>query len=47
VVDLNTIPPDVERIEVTTGGGSAVYGADAVAGVVNIICAMVRSTASI
>lgn len=37
-VDLNTIPPQmVERIEVTTGGGSAVYGADAVAGVVNII----------
>lgn len=37
-VDLNTIPQQmVERIEVTTGGGSAVYGADAVAGVVNII----------
>jgi len=37
-VDLNAIPPGlVERIEVTTGGASAVYGADAVAGVVNII----------
>ncbi|SFG35893.1 TonB-dependent Receptor Plug Domain [Novosphingobium sp. CF614] len=38
VVDLNTIPPGlVDRVEVVTGGSSAVYGADAVAGVINII----------
>ena len=38
VPDLNTIPPAlVERIDVVTGGASAVYGADAVAGVVNFI----------
>ncbi|MFP3454167.1 TonB-dependent receptor plug domain-containing protein, partial [Bacillus sp. SIMBA_154] len=37
-VDLNNIPTAmVERIEITTGGASAVYGSDAVAGVVNII----------
>jgi iron complex outermembrane receptor protein len=37
-VDLNTIPTDfVERIELLTGGASATYGSDAVAGVVNII----------
>jgi outer membrane receptor protein involved in Fe transport len=37
-VDLNSIPlAAVERIEVLTSGASAVYGADAVAGVVNII----------
>lgn len=36
--DLNNIPVGmVERIEVLTGGASAVYGADAVAGVVNFI----------
>jgi iron complex outermembrane recepter protein len=36
-VDLNTIPMSlVESIEVITGGAGAVYGADAVAGVVNI-----------
>jgi outer membrane receptor protein involved in Fe transport len=36
-VDLNTIPPSlVDRIELSTGGASAVYGPDAVAGVVNI-----------
>src|SRR5262245_31118113 len=36
--DLNTIPmPMLERVEVLTGGASAVYGADAVAGVVNFI----------
>ena len=34
-VDLNNIPTAmVERIEVSTGGASAVYGSDAVAGVV-------------
>ncbi len=37
-VDTNTIPTDlVERIEVLTGGASAVYGADGVSGVVNFI----------
>ncbi|HEY6640999.1 TonB-dependent receptor [Povalibacter sp.] len=37
-VDLNSIPFDaVERIEVLKDGGSAIYGSDAVAGVVNII----------
>lgn len=38
VVDLNNIPTAlVERIDVVTGGASAVYGSDAVAGVVNFI----------
>ena len=37
-VDLNAIPPSlIERIEVITGGASAVYGSDAVAGAVNFI----------
>lgn len=37
-VDLNTIPQGlIERIDVTTGGAGAAYGADAIAGVVNII----------
>ena len=37
-VDLNVIPPAlIDRVEVITGGASAVYGADAVAGVVNVI----------
>jgi outer membrane receptor protein involved in Fe transport len=37
-VDLNTIPTQlIDRVETTTGGGSAAYGSDAVAGVVNII----------
>ena len=37
-VDLNTIPTSIiERIEVLKDGASAVYGSDAVAGVVNII----------
>ncbi|MGH8176508.1 MAG: TonB-dependent receptor domain-containing protein [Steroidobacter sp.] len=36
--DLNQIPAAlIERVEVLTGGASAVYGADAVAGVVNFI----------
>jgi len=36
--DLNQIPEQlVERIEVLTGGASAVYGSDAIAGVVNFI----------
>ena len=37
-VDLNAIPTDfIERVELLTGGASAAYGSDAVAGVVNII----------
>ncbi|KRG50839.1 TonB-dependent receptor [Stenotrophomonas maltophilia] len=37
-VDVNTIPVElIERVEVITGGASAIYGADAVAGVVNFI----------
>ena len=38
VADINFIPQAlVERIDVLTGGASAVYGADAVAGVVNFV----------
>ncbi len=38
VVDVNTIPQAlVSRVEVVTGGASAAYGSDAVAGVVNFI----------
>lgn len=38
LVDLSTIPEAlVKRVEVVTGGASAVYGSDAVAGVVNFI----------
>ena len=37
-VDVNLIPADwIERVEIITGGASAVYGADAVTGVVNFI----------
>lgn len=36
--DINTLPQMlVQRVEVVTGGASAVYGSDAVAGVANII----------
>ncbi|MEM9600985.1 MAG: TonB-dependent receptor plug domain-containing protein, partial [Pseudomonadota bacterium] len=36
--DLNQVPtPLLERVEVVTGGASAVYGSDAIAGVVNFI----------
>lgn len=36
--DINQIPASlVKRVEVLTGGGSATYGADAVAGVVNFV----------
>lgn len=36
--DVNQIPASlVKRVEVLTGGGSATYGADAVAGVVNFV----------
>jgi iron complex outermembrane receptor protein len=38
VIDLNTIPAAmVDRVETITGGASAVYGADAIGGVVNFI----------
>ena len=37
-VDVDTIPtPLIERVEIITGGASALYGADAVSGVVNFI----------
>lgn len=37
-IDLLTIPAGfVERVEVTSGGASAIYGSDAIAGVVNIL----------
>jgi iron complex outermembrane receptor protein len=37
-VDLNTIPVSIiERVEVLKDGASAIYGSDAIAGVVNII----------
>ena len=36
--DLNEIPlPLIQRVEILTGGASAVYGSDAIAGVVNFI----------
>ena len=36
VVDINAIPAiALDRVEITTGGGSAVYGSDAISGVVN------------
>ncbi|MBS0383913.1 MAG: TonB-dependent receptor [Proteobacteria bacterium] len=38
VVDINSIPASlISRIEVVTGGASAVYGSDAMAGVVNFV----------
>jgi outer membrane receptor protein involved in Fe transport len=38
IIDTNSIPSAaIERIETITGGASAVYGADAMAGVVNFI----------
>lgn len=37
-VDTNTIPNDlIERVDIVTGGNSAVYGSDAIAGVVNFV----------
>jgi len=36
--DINTIPNDlIDRVDIVTGGNSAVYGSDAIAGVVNFI----------
>ena len=38
VVDVNTIPAALlERVDIVTGGRSAVYGSDAIAGVVNFV----------
>ncbi len=38
IVDLNSIPSAlVKRVDIVTGGASAVYGSDAMAGVVNFI----------
>ena len=38
VVDIETLPaPLIERVEVMTGGSSALYGADGVSGVVNFV----------
>ncbi len=38
IVDLNTIPAGlIERVDIVTGGRSAVYGSDAIAGVVNFV----------
>ena len=37
-VDTNTIPTDlIDRVDIITGGDSAVYGSDAIAGVVNFV----------
>src|SRR5207253_393554 len=37
-VDINTIPVElIERVDIVTGGNSAIYGSDAIAGVVNFI----------
>ena len=36
--DINTFPTDlIERVDVVTGGDSAIYGSDAIAGVVNFV----------
>ena len=36
--DINNIPTDLlERVDITTGGGSAIYGSDAISGVVNFV----------
>jgi outer membrane receptor protein involved in Fe transport len=38
IVDVNTFPQElISRVDVVTGGASAVYGSDALAGVVNFI----------
>jgi iron complex outermembrane receptor protein len=37
-VDINTIPLElIDRVDVLTGGTSAIYGADGVSGVVNFV----------
>jgi len=38
VVDVNTVPQQlIQRVDIVTGGASAVYGSDAITGVVNFI----------
>lgn len=38
IVDVNTMPQElIKRVDVVTGGASAVYGSDALAGVVNFV----------
>ncbi len=38
VVDVNMIPTDfIERVDVITGGASAIYGSEAISGVVNFV----------
>jgi iron complex outermembrane receptor protein len=38
VVDVSTLPQELfSRVELVTGGGSAVYGSDAITGVVNFV----------
>ncbi len=38
IVDVSTIPMAlVQRVEILTGGASSIYGADAIAGVINIV----------
>ena len=38
IVDLNTLPANmIKRIEILQDGASAVYGSDAIGGVVNVI----------
>lgn len=36
--DINTIPSDlIDRVDIVTGGSSAIYGSDAISGVVNFV----------
>jgi iron complex outermembrane receptor protein len=47
-IDLNTIPiASIERVEILTDGASALYGADAVGGVINFITRRTQSDAEI
>jgi iron complex outermembrane receptor protein len=44
-VDINSIPlAAVDRIEILNDGGTAVYGSDAIAGVVNVITSLPTTT---
>jgi outer membrane receptor protein involved in Fe transport len=37
-IDVNTIPNDLlDRVDIVTGGNSAIYGSDAIAGVINFV----------